>query len=939
MAPAPRATAAAAASSLVLLNLLLSTADALLPSPLPTLCVSTALVGCYIDDLPPNRTFPVAPTIEPTDPFGMNQTLETCAYQCDTLGYTVAAIEIGHQCFCTTPAGVANASSRLRPLSECTTDPSANVCQGNPFQACGGPFRALAYNFSCTPFNPAPQPWQDPATPLDARVANLVSLLSSAPSFPSSLIAQLTQNGADVYAPALQLPRYLVSQECLSGFDSGPIYIAPPIVSLNYSSAFPQPAGMGCTFDPALVREVASSISDEARAGWAHYNRPSLTCMSPVLNVARAMNWGRNYESFGEDPSAVGALGSAYIRGLQEGVPGELNNASASGILKVFAVPKHLGVYSVECYNASGGPNEYPTCPVYRSFYDSILASDEIREFYLPGWEQVFALPARENAPAPQGLMCAYVAINGVPSCGHGDLLRGIVEGEWGMPGLVISDADAIAQMGDLPPPDSPPPGHNFTHTLLESAVTGLINGTTVSLEDDSDPNTSVYHLGLATALADGLVTLADLQAAVTRALLPRFRAGLYDPPETVAWNSIPASVIESDASHALARRAAADALVLLQNLGSPPLLPFASPAKGGPSTIAVVGPASNCTGCVTNRYTGEPRVTVTHFQGIQAAAASRGATAVWGGTGGDAAVAAVAAADVGVVVLTGEPEGESLDRERLGFPADQLAFLQQLATETTTPLVVVVVSGGNVDVSPALSVAGAVIAAYNGGMEAGNGLADVLWGVVCPSGALAATMHRASWQTASDFLNMSVRTGLGRTHRYLTDEAVQEHVLFPFASGLSYTQFEDVLVSVVPPALSVAQLQDGQSFTLTVNVTNRGGGGVTGSRAVVVFLSNAAYPTGGGAGGGIADWPRAWLPFDGIGKLHGIAPRATATATFQVTGRDVSRWVAASGEGGGGGLLDGAWAVQPGTYSVALRDDGRGGARGAPQGTLVVTA
>jgi beta-glucosidase len=291
-----------------------------------------------------------------------------------------------------------------------------SACLGNPFQPCGGAFRVLAYQFNCTTYNPpANQPWLDPSQPTAARVSNLVDLLASSPSYPTSLIAQLVQNGADIYAPNVQLPRYLVSQECLAGYDSGQIYIAPPIVSLNSSSAFPQPAALGCTFDPALVREIASAISDEARAGWRHFDRPSLTCMSPVLNVVRHPGWGRAYESYGEEPSVIGALGSAYIRGLQEGTPGQ---GGGTSVLKIFAVPKHLGAYSVECYNASGGANDYPSCPVYRSFFNAVLGNDEMREFYLPGWEQVFALPKTSGspaAPAPSGVMCSYNAVNGVP--------------------------------------------------------------------------------------------------------------------------------------------------------------------------------------------------------------------------------------------------------------------------------------------------------------------------------------------------------------------------------------------------------------------------------------------------------------------------------------------------------------------------------------------
>ena len=161
--------------------------------------------------------------------------------------------------------------------------------------------------------------------------------------------------------PIFVRTRYIVSQECLAGFDGGSIFIAPPVAT-TASSGFPQPVNMGSTWDGPLVREIASAISDEARAAFNHAGRPSLTCMSPNLNVARDPRWGRSLESFGEDPDLIAMLGKAYVDGIQRGRLETDAAAAASGYLKIMAIPKHIGAYSVECFNASGGPNEYPRC-------------------------------------------------------------------------------------------------------------------------------------------------------------------------------------------------------------------------------------------------------------------------------------------------------------------------------------------------------------------------------------------------------------------------------------------------------------------------------------------------------------------------------------------------------------------------------------------------
>ena len=161
------------------------------------------------------------------------------------------------------------------------TDKSGGLavpCVGNPFQMCGGAWRLFAFNFTCHAYSPGSQPWQDHTLSPDARVADLVARLS-----PPQLVAQLYMNGADIYGPNIQLPRYIPTQECLAGMDGGRIFLAPP-VNATPSSAFPQPVNMGNSFDTELVREVAAAISDEARAAFIHAGRPSLTCMSPNLN-------------------------------------------------------------------------------------------------------------------------------------------------------------------------------------------------------------------------------------------------------------------------------------------------------------------------------------------------------------------------------------------------------------------------------------------------------------------------------------------------------------------------------------------------------------------------------------------------------------------------------------------------------------------------------
>ena len=168
-------------------------------------------------------------------------------------------------------------------------------------------------------------------------------------------------------------------------------------------------------------------------------------------------------------------------------------------------------------------------------------------------------------------------------------VLRATLNGEWGLAGFVISDADAVALVGKVPDQGPKVDGHGFAPSLYEAAIGALLNGTTISLED-ADPDSNAYASQLPLALAAGRISLSDLRAAARRALLPRFRVGLYDDPAAVPWNAVNASVIEGPAAHALARRAAAASYVLVKNDAA--LLPFRSAAAGGPRHIAVVGTA-----------------------------------------------------------------------------------------------------------------------------------------------------------------------------------------------------------------------------------------------------------------------------------------------------------------------------------------------------------
>jgi beta-glucosidase len=188
-----------------------------------------------------------------------------------------------------------------------------------------------------------------------------------------------------------------------------------------------------------------------------------------------------------------------------------------------------------------------------------------------------------------------------------------------------------------------------------------------------------------------------------------------------------------------------------------------------------------------------------------------------------------------------------------------------------------------------------------------------VLYGVVNPSGLLAATMYKASWINASNFLSMAVRAPPGRGHRYLTPQAKADHVLFPFAHGLSYTAWNASVDALAPASISASALAAGANVTVAVTVRNTGAR--AGDYAVVAFLSRADVPPPA------EEWPTQWLPRGGFSKVHGVAAGGAARATLTLTARDFARWDVAAH----------AFVVRPGAFAVTLR----GG--GAPANVVVV--
>jgi beta-glucosidase len=567
------------------------------------------------------------------------------------------------------------------------------------------------------------------------------------------------------------------------------------------ATSFPQAIGLASTWDPDLVREVNALIAGEVRARGVHL------VLSPVVDVARDPRWGRIEETFGEDPFLVGELGVAAVEGLQ----GE-GRARRLGPGKVFATLKHMTGHG----QPESGTNVAP----------APLGERELREFFFPPFEQVVKRTGIE------AVMASYNEIDGVPSHSNKWLLDGVLRGEWGFPGAVVSDYYAIEQMAGI---------HKIAPDVAGAARMALAAGVDVDLPVGAAFST------LDEAVRAGQVPMARIDQAVARMLTMKFNAGLFENPFAEAREAVRSNGAEG---RQLAREAAAKSLVLLKNEG---VLPLALPSGGKP-TIAVIGPSADV--ARLGGYYGIPRDTVSPLEGIRELVGERATIVHSEGvkiTENDdwwednvvladpaenrqritAAVEAARGADT-VLLFIGDTEqtsregwadGHLGDRSSLNLVGEQLELFRALKA-LGKPVVAVLVNGRPPSYPEIAAEADAVLETWYGGEQQGHAIADALFGRVNPGGKLPVTVAREVGQLPVFYNHKpSARRG------YLFSEVSP---LYPFGYGLSYTTF-----TIGEPALSAATIMPGQGVTVRVPVTNSGSR--AGDEVVQVYLRDEA--------------------------------------------------------------------------------------------------
>ena len=553
-------------------------------------------------------------------------------------------------------------------------------------------------------------------------------------------------------------------------------YMAPEATS------FPQAIALASSFDPELMTRVQSVIGREVRA------HGTVLALSPVVDIARDPRWGRIEETFGEDPYLCGEMGVAAVHGLQ----GE-GRTLAPG--KVFATLKHMTGHG----QPQAGNNVAP----------AQIGERELRESYFPPFR---AVVERTGVGA---VMPSYNEIDGVPSHANSWLLGDVLRGEWGFDGAIVSDYAAIPELDYF---------HHVAADVGEAARLALAAGV------DSDLPDGVAFRTLADQVRAGKVSVAAVDAACARMLTLKFRAGLFE--ESRVDPRATARLTANAEALALAREAAARAIVLLKNDGTLPLSPDRH------RRVAVIGP--NAAVARLGGYSSIPTDPVSLLDGIRAKLKGRAevvhAQGVFITQSEDRsanevlladparnraliAEAATVAANADVIILAiGDTEQTSRegyakthlgDRTGLDLLGEQNALFTAMKA-TGKPVVVVAINGRPPSWPTVVAGANAMLECWYMGQQGGHAMADALWGDVNPGGKLPVTVVRDVGQLPFYYDHQpSARRG------YLFDD---DAPLFPFGFGLSYTRFR-----LSPPRLSAARIGVAGSVTVEVDVANIG--------------------------------------------------------------------------------------------------------------------
>ncbi|MET0603236.1 MAG: beta-glucosidase BglX [Baekduia sp.] len=561
----------------------------------------------------------------------------------------------------------------------------------------------------------------------------------------------------------------------------------------GYRTVFPVPLAEASSFDPDVATaDYTIAARESAAVGIKQI-------YSPMVDVSHEPRWGRIVEASGEDPYLGSVMAATKVRAAQ--------GADYSAPDKVVTSVKHLAAYG-----AAEGGRDYNTTDV---------SERRLRDLFLPPFK------AAVDAGADTA-MCSFNSINGQPGCANPHVETDILKKEWGFDGFIESDYTAVAELRACPPknPDEGPCGHGVAADGPSAGALALNAGT-----DSEMVSTNIRDNGKQ-LLSTGQISMRRLDDAVRRILRVKFRAGLFDHPY-VDQDAIASKTLQPEDREA-ARKAAGRSVVLLKNDDN------TLPLKADKS-VAVIGPLGDDQHDmlgpwwgqgkdedVVSLYTGikaqNPDTTFTEGCKMIDADLYDPANECGSDAGFGEAVAAANAADQ-VVLALGETRGQGGEaevRSVLDLPGKQQELLDAIK-DTGKPVTVVLFNSRPLTLGKVVDSSKAIVEAWFGGIEAGNGVADVLFGKVNPGGKLPVSFPQSVGQIPIYYNHEPTGRPCDTTQKYNSRyrDLPTCAPLFPFGFGLSYTTFK-----IDNLRLSDKSMSSRGSVQVSVDVQN------TGSRA-----------------------------------------------------------------------------------------------------------
>lgn len=627
----------------------------------------------------------------------------------------------------------------------------------------------------------------------------------------------------------------------------------------GYRTVFPVPIASAGSFDPEMIEKSERVAAHEASASGVKW------VFAPMLDIARDPRWGRMVEGPGQDPYLASVIAAARVRGFQGENMADPENVVASA--------KHY-----VAYGAVEGGRDYNTVDISEQL---------LREVYLP--------PFHAAVKAGVGtIMAAFEDLNGVPADINHHTLDDVLRKEWGFQGMVVSDYGAVDELMV----------HGVAANEAEASQEALVAGTDMDMADGA------YARTLASLVQSGKLPVSVLDEAVRRVLRIKFAAGIFDHPYTDTARA--KTEILSPENLQIERKMAQESMVLLKNEND--VLPLNKNA----GTIAVIGPLADDQGDQLGPWAGQghaedaisplagikakvPNVNVIYAKGVDledfpnnsnatgAAPAPTTATGAGGAHGSGTAsipeaVEAANKADV-VVMFLGElagMTGEASSRATLNLPGKQKELLEAVVA-TGKPVVLVLESGRPLDIRWANDHVPAIMQAWYLGVQAGNAIADVLFGDVSPSAKLPLSWPLSVGQIPIYYnhKNTGRPTSPDRWHTGYLDESREP--LFPFGFGLTYTTFKFDELQVITPSIN----SDGD-LRVSAEIENTGSREAT--EVAQLYVHDRVAPTS-----------RPVKELKGFTRVT-IAPGAHKTVEFTVHAQDLGsydpqmKWIVPSG-------------------------------------------